>query len=104
MSTLWKKFSAVFFIVLSFSLLGHYFVLTYFKVNESESFLGKVEQIKNEKNGLFPAVIVKFKTVSKEDNKIIHKQVKFLKAEFDKFKIGKTYKIKTQNNWIVSIR
>jgi len=100
MSTLWKKFSSVFFIILTFSLLGHYFVLTYFKVDGSETFLGKVEQVKNVKNGLFPAVAVEFKTLGLAK----HKQVKFLKTEFDKFKIGKTYKVKTQNNWIVSIR
>ncbi len=100
MRSLWKKFSGVFFIVLTFSLLGHYFVLTYFNVNGSETFLGKVEQIKNVNNGLFPAVTVKFQTIGLSK----HKQVKFLKAEFDKFKVGKTYKVKTQNNWIVSIR
>jgi len=100
MSTLWKKFTNVFFIILTFSLLGHYFVLTYFKVEGSETFLGKVEQVKNVKNGLFPAVTVDFKTLGLTK----HKQVKFLKTEFDKFKIGKTYKVKTQNNWIVSIR
>lgn len=100
MSTLWKKFSIVFFVVFTFSLLGHYFVLTYFKINGSETFLGKVEQVKNVSNGLFPAVSVKFKTIGLSS----HKQVKFLKAEFDQFKIGKVYRVKTQNNWIVSIR
>ena len=64
MKNLGLNFTEKVLIVLSFSLLAHYFVLTFFRVDGTESFVGQVEKIDFLSKGLFPMAKVKFAVIN----------------------------------------
>jgi hypothetical protein len=100
------KIKAKQFIFLTFTLLAHYFVLTYFQVDAPEAFIGKVEKIEKNENGLFPKTNIKF-SIEEEKNgekKIITKIVSLAKDKLQNIEIGKTYSVKLQDQWLVSMR
>jgi hypothetical protein len=89
-----------------FSLLTHYFVLTFFQTNSTETFVGKVEKIESQEIGLFPKADVVF-AINNEingENKIIMKTISLMKNDLNKLKIGTNYKVQTHNNWLLNIK
>jgi hypothetical protein len=106
MKALGLKFTEKVLIVLSFSLLAHYFVLTFFRVDGTESFVGKVEKIDFISKGLFPMAKVKFAVINNldGDQNIVEKSISLTEKDVLKFKIGRKYKIKSHHNWLVSYR
>lgn len=94
-------------IALSLTVLTHYFVLTYFKVGTTETFEGKVEKVEIIEKGLYPTAKVNFKVIKEDENgvkKTILKSINLIKNDLNFLKIGKIYKVKAHQNWLVSFR
>lgn len=94
------------FLVLLVTVLTHYFVLTFFNVDQVESFVGSVEKIETSEKGLFPLVNIKFKTTNElsGNHEVITRTISLMKNDLKKFKIGSKYQIKSHKNWLVSSR
>lgn len=100
------KHSEKFMAIITFTLLAHYFVLNFIKVDGTENFVGKVEKIGKTESGIMTTVKVNF-TVKEEDGesvKLVTKTISLIKDDLKKLQIGRIYKVSTHKKWLVTLR
>ena len=99
-----SKFKGTFFAALASAIFMHYFILTNFNVAATEGFVGKVQKVSEVNKGMFPKAEVSFEVSQFLHGELV-KQKRIIKMVHDgpiKFKIGKTYTVKTHKDWLCS--
>lgn len=91
-----------FIVIFGISIFFHYFVLTHFSVAATDAFEGVVEQVKEYKKGIFPKAEISFAVSEVQHGNLIKEKrtVKMVEDGPVKFKVGKTYTVKTHQNWL----
>ncbi len=91
-----------FFVIFAATTFFHYFFLTNFTTGSTEGFTGEVKQVNEIEKGLFPKAEISFEVLESVHGNVI-KEKRTIKMVHDgpiEFKVGKTYSVKTHNDWL----
>lgn len=97
-----EKLKGKFFAILGVTIFFHYFILTQVTVASTEGFEGVVKQVTESDRGLFPKDEVSFEVSEFLHGNLIKEKrvIKMVHKGPVKFKVGKTYIVKTHKDWL----
>jgi hypothetical protein len=99
-----NNFRGPFCLALLTAIFIHFFFLTNLKVEATEGFIGKVQQVSKIDRGMFAKDEVSFETTQFIQGELVKQKrvVKMVHQDPIKFKVGKTYIVKTHKDWLCS--